>query len=161
MPELDAVGTRVGEFARYRDAVAAVEFLAARKFPVYGLRIVGCELRLVEQVVGRRSRKRAALGGVGSGLWFGLLAGVLFAVFATTTVGALALLLWSLVIGACFGGLFGLAAESARCAGRNYLARDAIVPSRFELLADPAMADRAREHLDHQTLLTKAPDSQR
>ncbi|MGQ0574592.1 MAG: general stress protein [Pseudonocardia sp.] len=140
-------GVQVGAFRSYRDAAAAVDPLVAADFPVERVRIVGCDLRMVEQVLGRRSRLRAVLTGAGSGAWLGLLIGLLFAIVAETTTGAFAMLGWTLLLGAAFGAAFGLAADSMAGAGRDFVARDALVAGRFEVFVDEAVADRARTAL--------------
>jgi hypothetical protein len=146
MPQTQARVT-VAEFARYEDAERAVDHLSDQRFPVEQLTIIGCELHLIEQVTGRLSWGRAALMGLGSGAWFGLFVGLLFAVFAESASGGLALILGGAGFGAMFGTVFALIAYALTGGRHDYLSRSAIVPARFELLADAAVADRARATL--------------
>src|SRR4051794_28694796 len=70
----------------YSDAQGAVDALADAKFPVESLEIVGSDLHLVEQVTGRMTTARAALAGTVSGIWFGLLVGIVFWIVSPWTV---------------------------------------------------------------------------
>lgn len=138
---------KIGEYTRYEDAERAVDLLADRKFPVEYLTLVGCDLRLVERVMGRLSWGRVALSGLGTGAWIGLLVGLLVSVWATSTTGAFAVMLGSAGYGALFGAAFALIAYALMRGRHDYVSSRQIVPSRFELLATPEHADRARDML--------------
>ena len=56
--------------------------MSDNKFPVHKVAIVGVDLRMVEQVIGRLSWGRAAGGGLLTGAWFGLLLGIFVSFFA-------------------------------------------------------------------------------
>ena len=66
----------LASYASYGEAQFAVDKLSDNKFPVQNVAIVGVDLRLVEAVVARLSWGRAALSGLGMGIWFGLLLGL-------------------------------------------------------------------------------------
>ncbi|MFB9451983.1 general stress protein, partial [Dactylosporangium vinaceum] len=88
----------VASYDDYASAQRAVDFLSDNNFPVDRVRIVGSDLRLVEQVHGRLTTGRAALAGAGTGAWFGLLIGILLGAFA---VGAWwRVLLFAVIAGA-------------------------------------------------------------
>ncbi|MFC7512205.1 general stress protein [Streptomyces thermocarboxydus] len=90
----------VGSYPTYEGAQRAVDFLSDNGFPVERTAIIGSDLRMVETVLGRLTRGRAALAGAGSGAWFGLLIGLLLSLFARGSSSALALLLSALAYGA-------------------------------------------------------------
>lgn len=65
----------VGSYPTYTGAQRAVDFLSDSRFPVERTAIIGSDLRMVETVLGRLTRGRAALAGAapapGSGCWSG------------------------------------------------------------------------------------------
>ncbi len=72
----------VGTYPEYALAQQAVDHLSDNKFPVERTSIIGTDLRLVENVLGRLTTARAAAAGAASGAWFGLFIGVLFGLFS-------------------------------------------------------------------------------
>lgn len=139
--------TTVEQYRTYAEAERAVDSLSDQKFPVGKLAIVGCDLRLVERVLSRQTWLSAAASGLGVGAWFGLLIGLLFAIFAVTGSGALALLLGGVFWGALFGLVFGLAAHAVTGGRRDFVSRSSVVADRYELLASSDVAERACEAL--------------
>ncbi|MER5789133.1 general stress protein [Streptomyces sp. NPDC001980] len=95
----------VGSYPTYEGAQRAVDFLSDSKFPVEHTAIIGSDLRMVETVLGRLTRGRAALAGAGSGAWFGLLVGLLLSLFAAGNHHVLVLMISGLFYGAIFGAL--------------------------------------------------------
>ncbi|MCY7372864.1 MAG: hypothetical protein LH461_04080, partial [Spirochaetaceae bacterium] len=75
-------GQVIGSYDTYVEAQRAVDYLSDQQFPVQHVSIVGSDLRMVENVLGRLTRGRAALAGAASGAWFGLFVGVLLSLFA-------------------------------------------------------------------------------
>ena len=65
----------------YTKAQKAVDFLSDNEFPVQNCMIVGTDLKQVERITGRLTTGRVALAGALSGLWLGLLIGLIFAMF--------------------------------------------------------------------------------
>lgn len=137
----------IGHYADYASTERAVDYLSDQKFPVENLTIIGSELQMVEKVLGRLNWFRAGLAGLGTGAWFGLLVGLLFSIFAVTTEGSFVLLIGGLAYGALFGAGFGLISYAFTRGRRDFTSRSSIVPARFEILADPATAERARSEL--------------
>ena len=90
----------------YDEAQRLVDRLSDAGFPVEHVRLVGTDLRLVEQVTGRMTYGKAALYGAASGAWLGLLIGLLLGLF--TVVGWLSVILWAVLLGAVWGLIFGL-----------------------------------------------------
>src|SRR2546423_1543325 len=68
----------IGSYTDYADAERAVDYLADRGFPVERVAIIGHDLRLVEQVLGRFGYRQAILRGAGSGALVGVLIGWIF-----------------------------------------------------------------------------------
>jgi hypothetical protein len=137
----------VEEYLRYEDAERAVDHLADRKYPVEHLTVVGCDLRLVETVIARLTWGRVALGGVATGAWIGLFVGLLLAIWTDSTSDGLAVIAGSTAYGAIFGTVFALFAYALTGGRHDYLSRSQIVPRKYELLADPDYAERARSAL--------------
>src|SRR5712672_441143 len=73
----------VASFSSYDEAQAAVDRLSDDGFPVEHLEIVGSDLRLVERVTGRLTKRRAGGAGAASGAWFGLMIGLVVGLFTT------------------------------------------------------------------------------
>src|SRR3954462_524181 len=73
----------LGVYEKYEDAQRAVDFLSDNEFPVENCLIVGTDLKQLERVTGRLTTGRVALGGFLSGVWLGLLIGLVFSIFGT------------------------------------------------------------------------------
>ena len=80
---IHAAWNTVARFDDYGSAQRAVDRLSDDGFPVEQLDIVGSDLQLVERVTGRLTKWRAAAAGALSGMWAGLLIGILFGLFTT------------------------------------------------------------------------------
>lgn len=134
----------VGSYSTAEQADKAVGFLAGNGFPVERAGIVGHDLRLVETVLGRASALRSAGAGAATGLWFGVLAGLLLPLF--TGGSPVGLMLGGMAYGALFGAAFGLVSYWTT-RGRGFLSRRDIVADRYDVVADAAVADDARNLL--------------
>jgi heat induced stress protein YflT len=138
----------VASFQSYADAEAAVHELADAAFPVERTTIVGCDLRLMEQVTGRLTATRAAGLGAASGAWVGFLVGLLLAVFVSVTIGGFfGVLLLAIVLGAIFGAIFGLVSYLVADRFRGFTSDRLILAGRYDLHADPEVADPLRTQL--------------
>jgi hypothetical protein len=144
-------GQVVQTYNTYIDAQKAVDYLADADFPVQHVNIVGSDLRMVENVVGRMTRARAALAGAGSGAWFGLFVGLLLALFAPEGTSIVVLMLSGLFYGVVFGAIFGFVGHALSGGRRDFTSRSKIVSSRYDLVCDWNEADRAREVLARMT----------
>lgn len=71
----------VATYLSYGEAERAVDHLSDQRFPVERTAIVGHDVKLVEQVVGRLNYGKAALQGAGSGALVGALIGWIFGLF--------------------------------------------------------------------------------
>jgi hypothetical protein len=132
----------VGTFADYALAQQAVDLLSDNKFPVERTAIIGTDLRLVENVLGRLTTARAALAGAASGAWFGLFIGLLFGLFSNSNW--VAVILSCMLIGAIWGAVFGAIAHAATGGRRDFASRSSLQAGQYAVTTDPEVADQAR-----------------
>jgi len=135
----------VGTYPDYALAQQAVDHLSDSKFPVERTAIIGTDLRLVENVLGRLTTARAALAGAASGAWFGLFIGLLFGLFSDS--GWFAVILVCLLIGAAWGAIFGAIAHAATGGRRDFASRSSLVAGEYAVTADAEVAEQARQLL--------------
>ncbi len=135
----------VATYPDYVSAQRAVDYLSDNKFPVERTAIVGTDLRLVENVLGRLTTARAALAGAASGAWFGLFIGLLFGLFSNE--GWLSVLLVCILIGAVWGAVFGAIAHAATGGRRDFSSRSSLTASQYAVTVDSDVADNARQLL--------------
>ena len=132
----------------YAQAQEFVDALSDAEFPVEHVRIVGTGLRSVEQVTGRMTNGRAALYGAGTGAWLGLMIGLLFGIF---TVGAwLPVVLWSVVLGAVWGLVFGLTGHALTGGKRDFRSIQGFEADAYDLLVEAEYAGVADAKLPAQ-----------
>jgi len=139
---LNAHQQRIASFRGYLDAQRLVDRMSDDGFPVEHVRIIGDGVRTVEQVTGRMTKGRAALAGAGSGAWFGLLIGLLFGLFAVGP-GWLSILLFSLVVGALWGAVFGFIAHRATRGQRDFSSVQTLRAQRYDVYVDSSHAEQA------------------
>jgi hypothetical protein len=139
----------IGVFSNYSDAERAVDHLSDAGFPVQRVAIIGSDVKLVEQVIGRLNYGGAALRGAGSGAFAGVLIGWLFGLFNwfTPLLATLTLVLYGLVFGAVLGAIFGLIVHALQGGRRDFASVRVMLPSRYEVVADEQVADEARNLL--------------
>jgi len=146
----------------YEAAEAVVDQLADQGFAVEHVAIVGRDLRLVEQVVGRLSAAKAALSGGGSGFVLGAALGVLFgAWFGHDGPSLLAILLYWALFGALGGAavaLLGYALDGGR---RNFTSVSDMQPGCFDVLVDEGFVDEALRRLGSAGVSTNSPTTSR
>jgi hypothetical protein len=143
----------IGSYESYSEAERAVDYLSDNGFPVERVAIIGSDVQLVEQVVGRLNYGGAALRGAGSGAVTGLLIGWLFGVFNwfTPLLAAFTLAVYGLVFGAVIGAIFGLVAHALQRGRRDFASVRMMTPTRYEVVADDAVADEAKNLLAKMT----------
>lgn len=132
----------VTTYPDYASAQRAVDYLSDQKFPVEKTAIVGTDLRLVENVLGRLTTARAALAGAASGAWFGLFIGLLFGIFSNS--GWLGVLLVCILIGAVWGAIFGAIAHAMTGGRRDFASRSSLQASQYAVTVTADAADEAR-----------------
>ena len=132
----------VASYPDYASAQRAVDFLSDEKFPVERTAIVGTNLRLVENVLGRLTTGRSAMAGAASGAWFGLFIGLLFGIFAQSNW--FGVLVAAILIGAVWGAIFGWAAHAATRGRRDFTSRSSLQASEYAVNAEAEVAEQAR-----------------
>lgn len=132
----------VGTYPEYALAQQAVDHLSDNKFPVQRTSIIGTDLRLVENVLGRLTTGRAAAAGAASGAWFGLFIGVLFGLFSDSNW--FSVILTTVLIGAVWGAIFGAIAHAATGGRRDFTSRSSLQAAQYAVLADTEVADEAK-----------------
>jgi hypothetical protein len=139
-----APGQVVASYPTYVRAQRAVDHLSDSGFPVEHASIVGRDLRLVEQVVGRLTKTSATLMGAASGAWFGLFVGTLITLFV---IGPewIAVTLTAVVIGAVSGAIFGFVAHWATHGQRDFASASAVVADRYDVSVVEAYSQRAAQ----------------
>jgi hypothetical protein len=137
--------TTVATYDDYSQAQRAVDYLSDKGFPVDQAAIVGTDLRLVEQVLGRMTIGRAALTGAAGGAWFGLFIGLLFGIFSLT--GWLWAVLAGVLIGAAWGAVFGAMAHAMTGGRRDFTSMRALSASQYAIVVTANLADEARRLL--------------
>jgi hypothetical protein len=140
-------------YDKYEDAQSAVDKLSDNRFPVQSVAIVGVNLKMVEQVIGRMSWGRAAAGGLMTGAWFGLLLGLFVSFFASSeeTSGA-TLIGLGLLYGAGFGIIFGLVSYMLTGGKRDFVSRSQIVATRYDVHVASAGLNDAKKILGLSTV---------
>lgn len=133
----------VATYSDYPSAQRAVDYLSDNQFPVQRTSIIGTDLRLVENVLGRLTTGRAAAAGAASGAWFGLLLGLLFGLFSNS--GWLGVLLVAVVIGAIWGAIFGAIAHAATGGRRDFTSRSSLQAGQYAVMVDAEHAEQARQ----------------
>lgn len=128
-----------------------MDYLSDQRFPVERVAIVGHDVKLVEQVVGRLTYGRAAAHGAGGGALTGLLIGWLFGLLSwiEPLLASLTLAVCGLVFGAIVGALIGLLMHALQGGRRDFSAVRIMQPTRYEVLVDTEVADEASRLL-HQ-----------
>ncbi len=147
------IGSEISErpilvsFDNYAAAQEAVDKLSDEHFPVQRVAIVGVDLRLVESVLGRMSWGRAALGGMGTFAWFGVLIGLFVSFFGSEASTPTVLVLLGLLFGAAFGIVFGLVSYALTGGRRDFVSRQALQAGRYDVLCDADVMGQARRIL--------------
>ena len=129
----------------YAKAQKTVDFLADAEFPVEQLMIVGTDLKRIERVTGRLTWSKIAVGGLLSGLWFGVFIGLIFALF--TNAELVPVLLSTAFMGATFGLVWALLGYAFTRGQRDFSSVTQVVATKYEVLVENKHAARARELL--------------
>lgn len=134
------VGTEVAAFRTHAEATAAVEKLSEEQFPLTSVTIVGSDLHMAEQILGRMTPARVALTGATQGLTWGLLM-ALFSLLLYPQAGAIipAILI---VVGILLGVFITMISWALRKNRGSFAAQSTLVASRYAVLVSE-MPDRA------------------
>lgn len=153
---ISAAWNTVARFDDYESAQRAVDRLSDDGFPVEKLDVVGSDLRLVERVTGRLTKMRAAGAGAVSGLWAGLLFGMLLGLF-TSGHSFFAVAATGAAFGVLGGAVFGFAVHAATEGKRDFSSVRGLTAARYDLIARGGTVERARFMLNEAGLLPQAP----
>ena len=135
----------VATYPDYALAQQAVDYLSDNEFPVQKTAIIGTDLRLVENVLGRMTTVRAALAGAASGAWFGLFIGLFLGIFSDSNWFGLIFL--GLLIGAAWGAIFGAIAQAMTGGRRDFTSRSSLQAGQYAVVVETDAADGARQLL--------------
>lgn len=140
----------IASYDNYAEAEAAVDHLADRKFPVERMAIVGQDVKLVEQVTGRLTYPSVAAHGAAAGALPGALIGWIFGLldWVDPLTSGLLLALYGLAFGAVIGGLLNTVVFAMQRGRRDFATITVVQPSRYDILADAEVADRAIQELE-------------
>jgi hypothetical protein len=135
----------VGSYEDYPAAQRSVDFLSDNGFPVEQSAIVGTDLRLIENVLGRLTTGRAALAGAASGAWFGVLIGLLIGIFSVSVWWQV--LVAAIVIASAWGAIFGAIAHAATGGRRDFSSRTSLLAGHYAVNVGVDHAEAARQLL--------------
>lgn len=145
--------------ASYEQAQELVDRLSDGGFPVEKSRIVGTGLRSVEQITGRLTTGKAAGRGAISGLWFGLMIGLLFLILAPAA-GWLTILLMTLGFGAVWGAIFGALGHAATRGRRDFSSVQVMEAESYDVLVEATHITLAVQVADGQPMPEDGPSGQ-
>ncbi len=142
-------GDVIATYDTYQEAQSAVDKLAETEgFPVQTTAIVGNDMKSVERVTGRLSWGRAAGAGAASGLWLGLLFGLVTTIFTPANANpGTGYLFGAVLLGAAFGIVFGLISYAVSRNRRDFSSVMQVIASTYSIVVPPEVANRARNIL--------------
>jgi hypothetical protein len=138
-------GDTIAQYATYLEAQQAVDYLSDQHFPVRAVTIVGVDLKMVERVTGRLTYGRAAMLGFGSGAYFGLMVGLLIAIFGSAKGFSVPA---AIIVGGAFGLLFGVISYAFTGGRRDFTSTSQIVASEYRVLCLTEQAGKAMQLLN-------------
>ncbi len=146
-PEPRGRGSRrvLASYDSYAEAQRAVDYLSDERFPVERVSIVAEDLRIVEQVTGRKGYGQAALQGAGSGAVIGVFFGFFLGLFSLIDplVSALLVALYGLIFGAILGAIIGLVSHAFSGGQRDFSSIGGMEAGRYNVMADEEVAEEA------------------
>jgi len=136
----------LGVFDEYADAQRAVDYLSDHEFPVENCMIVGTELKQIERVLGRLTWSRVIGGGALSGAWFGAFIGLIMSMF--TNANTIGVIVSTVIFGGIFGVVWAAIGYGMTQGRRDFQSVTQVVATRYEVLVEHKVAERARELLE-------------
>ncbi len=140
----------VATYTDYPTAQRAVDYLSDNGFPVEQVSIVGTNVRLIENVLGRLTTGRAAGAGALSGGWFGLFVGLLLSIFTTGSTWW-AVILAAVLIGVVWGAIFGGVGHAMTRGQRDFSSVKTLEAAEYGISVPADLADEARAQLTRMT----------
>ncbi|HEX7746945.1 MAG TPA: general stress protein [Micromonosporaceae bacterium] len=135
----------IATYPEYPAAQQAVDYLSDHHFAVERTAIVGANLTLVENVLGRMTTGRSALAGAATGAWFGLFIGLLFGIFAVANW--IGVVIAAVLIGAAWGAIFGAVAHAMTGGRRDFTSASSLRASEYAVTVEQDAAEEARQLL--------------
>lgn len=135
-------GQIIATYADYTDAQRLVDHLSDAEFPVQHVQIIGRGLHSVEQVVGRVTVVRAAVGGLMSGALLGVLFGALLGIFVDD-VDWWKPLVVGVILGAVWGAVAGAIGHATTRGERDFASVQSLRADRYEVHVTPEFAAQA------------------
>ena len=148
-------GVELASFDSYVKAQEAVDALSDAEFPVQHTSIVGTNLKMVERVIGRLTLTRASVAGAGTGVWLGLMYGLLM--WIVLADGALVALVAGLVIGIVMGAIFGAVSYLLTRGKRDFTSQSQVVAAHYAVICETEHAGEARRILTEAGIAAPAP----
>jgi hypothetical protein len=139
----------IATYPDYAAAQRAVDYLSDNRFPVERTAIVGTNLTLVENVLGRMTTGRAALAGAATGAWFGLFIGLLFGIFSVGNW--IGVVVAAVLIGAAWGAIFGAIAHAMSGGRRDFTSASSLRASEYAVTVEQDVAEDARRVIGQMT----------
>ena len=126
----------LGRYDTYAQAQKAVDYLSDHEFPVQNVLIVGTDLKQLERVTGRLTRRRVAVGGLVSGAWLGLFVGLIFSLLDTGSGAGVLGVLLTVAFGAVFGLVWALIGYALTGGNRDFTSVMQVVATQYEVLVE-------------------------
>jgi hypothetical protein len=123
----------LGSYATYAEAQQVVDQLSDAKFPVEHVGIIGRDVRITEKVTGRLTVGRAAVAGLATGAWLGLLIGFVFWIVSPWAPEAV---LSGVLLGAVFGAAWGAAAHLLTGGRRDFTSVSGLEAATYDVVVD-------------------------
>ena len=151
-------GDVIATYDTYQEAQSAVDKLAETDgFPVQTTAIVGNDMKSVERVTGRLSWGRAAGAGAASGLWLGLLFGLVTTIFTPANANpGTGYLIGAVLLGAAFGIVYGLISYAVSRNRRDFSSVMQVIATTYSIVVPREVANRARNILGVTDVATPA-----
>src|SRR5689334_7499355 len=137
----------LGRYDSYDKAQRAVDYLSDHEFPVQNVLIVGTDLKQLERVTGRLTRRRVVIGGLVSGAWLGLFVGLIFALLDTSSGAGYGGVLVTVAFGALFGLVWALIGYAITGGTRDFTSVTQVVATQYEVLVEHKFVQQGRELL--------------
>lgn len=148
----------VRSYPDHQQAQRAVDSLNEDAFPVERLTIVADDLRLVENLTGRRGYAEDGLGGAASGALVGALLGLFLGAFSliSSLVSGLVLAIYGAVLGSVIGLVVGVLAHLISAGRRGVTSVRSVEGGRYDVVADTAEhAEQAARRLEAREVVAE------
>ncbi|WP_245851788.1 general stress protein [Mobilicoccus massiliensis] len=125
----------------YDDAQRAVDYLSDHGFAVQNVMIVGTDLKQVERVTGRMTWGKAIGTGALSGMWMGLMVGLIMSFFVQGSTWPT--ILSAVVAGAVFFAIWAAIGYAFTQGKRDFTSISQVIATRYEILVESSTFGQA------------------